>query len=431
MKKVKIIGGGLAGCEAAYQLLKRNISVELYEMRPNMATEAHNTSDLAELVCSNSLKSTDTATAQGALKEELRLLDSLILRSAEETSVPAGGALAVDRKAFSNKVEKALMNFDNFNLIRQEQTQVDDFTIVATGPLTSKNLSKQLETLLGQQHLYFYDAVAPIVSYQSIDQEKSFFGGRYGKGGDDYLNCPMDSSQYYAFVEQLITADRVLEKDFEKKDIFDACIPIEIMAQRGRDSLRFGPLRPVGLMDLSSTVKPYAVVQLRKEDNYNQLYNLVGFQTNLKFGEQERVFRMIPALRQAEFIRYGVMHRNTFINSPSLLNDDLSLKSNDTIFFAGQLCGVEGYMESCMSGLLAAINIYRKLHSLEVIMPNEYTISGSLIKYITTITKNFQPMHVSFSLLPPLSTNIKNKKERKLNYSKRAMENIKKYITLL
>ncbi len=430
-KKIKIIGGGLAGCESAYQLLKRGVAVDLYEMRPHTVTNAHKTGDLAELVCSNSFKSLEHSTAQGALKVELELLDSLILKTAKKTAVPAGGALAVDRNAFSKEIEKALMNFDNFNLIRQEETIIDDFTIVATGPLTSQKLTKQIEVLFGEKNMYFYDAVAPIISYQSIDKDKSFFGGRYGKGGDDYLNCPMDSQQYYAFVDELIKAERVILKDFEKKDIFDACIPIEIMAQKGRDSLRFGPLRPVGLMHPSLSEKPYAVVQLRKEDNYNELYNLVGFQTNLKFAEQKRVFQMIPALENAEFIRYGVMHRNTFINSPHLLNYDLSLKSNNKVFFVGQLCGVEGYMESCMSGLLAGINVYRRLKGLEIIMPNEYTISGSLIKYITSTIKDFQPMHVSFSLLPPLTTKIRNKKERKLEYSKRARENIHKYITLL
>lgn len=431
MKKIKIIGGGLAGCEAAYQLLKRGINVELYEMRPHINTEIHKTENLAELVCSNSLKSIDNATSQGALKKELKMLDSLILKIAEQNSVPAGGALAVDRKAFSEEVEKALMNFNNFSLIREEKTNIDDYTIVASGPLTSNSLSVEIERLLGSEHLYFYDAVAPIISYESIDMDKAFFCGRYGKGGDDYLNCPMNRDEYYAFVDQLISAERVILKDFEKKDIFNACMPIEVMAERGRESLRFGPMRPVGLIDPKTDRRPFAVVQLRKEDRYNDLYNLVGFQTNLKFGEQKRVFQLIPALNNAEFVRYGVMHRNTFINAPKSLNEDLSLKTNDTIFFAGQLSGVEGYMESCMTGLISAINISKKLKGMETIVPNEYTMSGSLIKYITTAVKDFQPMHVSFSLLPPLQEQIRDKKERKLAYSNRAEKNMKEYITLL
>lgn len=428
MMKIKIIGGGLAGSECAYQLLKRGYEVELYEMRPNKETEAHQTSYLAELVCTNSLKSNDVNTSQGQLKAELRMLDSLIIKVAEKNAVPAGGALAVERDKFSQEVENTLLDFDRFTLIREECLDITDYTIVASGPLTSLALSENIKKLLGQEHLYFYDAVAPIVKYDTIDMDNAFFLGRYGKGGDDYLNCPMNIEEYYDFVEELANAKRVITKDFEKKDIFNACMPIEVMAERGRDSLRFGPFRPVGLTDPKTDTKPFAVLQLRKEDNFNELYNLVGCQTNLRFEEQKRVFCMIPALKKAEFIRMGVMHRNTFINSPKVLSEDFSLKSNQNIFFAGQISGVEGYVESCMSGLLSGINMARKIEGKQALVPNEYTMCGSLMRYISSPIKNFQPMHVSYSLLPPLEEKIKGKIERKVAYSERASENMKYYI---
>lgn len=431
MMKIKIIGGGLAGSECAYQLLKRGYGVDLYEMRPNKGTEAHQTANLAELVCSNSLKSNDESTSQGALKSELRMLDSLIIKIAEKNAVPAGGALAVERENFSQDIEKELLAFEKFRLIREECTDINDFTIVASGPLTSQGLSEKVKKLLGQEHLYFYDAVAPIIKYDTIDMDKAFFLGRYGKGGDDYLNCPMDKDEYYYFVEELASAQRVILKDFEKKDIFNACMPLEVMAAKGAESLRFGPFRPVGLVDPRTDKRPFAVLQLRKEDNFNELYNLVGCQTNLKFGEQKRVFGLIPALKDAEFVRMGVMHRNTFINSPEVLCGDFSLKNNHNIYFAGQISGVEGYVESCMSGLLSAINITRKIENKQAIMPNEYTMCGSLMRYISTPIKNFQPMHVSYSLLPPLETKIRDKKERKIAYSERARENMKHYIKKL
>lgn len=430
MKRIKIIGGGLAGCEAAYQLLKKGYAVDMYEMRPKVQTVVHKTDMLCELVCSNSLKSADESTSQGALKYELELLDSLILKTAKRNCVPAGGALAVDRHEFSKGVEKELLNFDNFNLIREECKEIDDWTIVASGPLTSKELADQIEKLLGHRHLAFYDAVAPIVEYSSIDREKTFVMGRYGKG-NDYLNCPLSKEEYLEFVRELAAAERVIDKEFEKSDFFNACMPIEVMAKRGEDTLRFGSFRPVGLIDPSNGKMPYAVLQLRKEDNYNKLYNLVGCQTNMKFGEQKRVFGIVPALKNAEFVRYGVMHRNTFINSPMTLNKDFSLKTNPKVFFAGQITGVEGYMESCMSGLIAAKSLMRRYENKESIVPDEYTMIGSLLNYITTKKQDFQPMHASFSLVPPLNERIRNKKERKAAYTKRAVENIKEYIIQL
>ena len=427
--KITIIGGGLSGCEAAYQLLKRGYSVKLYEMRPKKQTEIHKTENLAELVCSNSLKSKDEITSQGLLKYELKKLDSLILRIAEKTSVPAGGALAVNREEFSMQIEKELNKFENFKLIREECCNIDDYTIIASGPLTSKELSNRISKLIGQEELYFYDAVAPIVEFDSLDKEICFFSGRYGKGGDDYLNCPLSKEEYYKFVDGLINSAKVILKDFEKREIFDACMPIEIMAQKGKDSLRFGPLKPVGLINPNTGKRPFAVLQLRKEDNFNKLYNLVGCQTNLKFGEQKRVFGIIPSLKNANFVRYGVMHRNTFINSPKVLENDFSLKKNPYIYFAGQITGTEGYMESCMSGALSAINLSRKLEKRDKLLPSENTMCGSLIKYITSDIKRFQPMHVSYSLVPPLEEQIKDKKERKTKYCERAKKDIDEFTT--
>ena len=428
MDKIKIIGGGLAGSECAYRLAKMGYAVDLYEMRPVKQTPVHKTGGLAELVCSNSLKSTDINTSQGLLKYELKTLDSLILRVAEDTKVPAGGALAVERNAFSEGVEREIKKMENVNVIRSECTDIEDgITVIASGPLTSDALSEKILSLTGEQQLYFFDAVAPIVTAESVDKERSFFAGRYGKGGDDYLNCPMNREEYYAFVEELVHADTVILKDFEKKEIFSACMPVEVMAKRGEDTLRFGPLRPVGIRDPRTDERPYAIVQLRKEDNYDELYNIVGFQTNLKFGEQKRVFSLIPALHDAEFVRYGVMHRNTFINAPETINGDFSCKKNDKIYFAGQISGVEGYLESAMSGLLCAINIDRKLRGKDMILPPETTAIGSLIRYITSPNKNFQPMHVSYSLMPELTDRVKDKKKRKEEYSRRAISAIEQF----
>lgn len=431
MNKVIVIGGGLAGCECAYQLLKRGHRVELYEMRPDKQTAVHKTGMLAELVCSNSLKSRDINTAQGLLKNELSQLDSLILRVAERTSVPAGGALAVDRKEFSHEVERALSEYNELKVIRKEITEIPDndgYTVVATGPLTEGKLAESIKTLTGNNELYFYDAVAPVITAESVDKEKSFFAGRYGKGGDDYLNCPMNEEEYTAFQEELKNAETVILKDFEKNEVFNACMPIELMAKRGKDCMRFGPLRPVGIKYPETGKRPFAVVQLRKEDNYNSLYNIVGFQTNLKFGEQERVFRMIPALADAEFVRYGVMHRNTFLNSPRTLNADFSYINNEKIYFAGQISGVEGYLESTMSGLMSAINIDRELRGKDKVIPSEYTAVGSLMRYIALPNVNFQPMHVSYSLMPELEEKIKDKKLKKEKYSQRAVEAMKQFV---
>ncbi len=423
---VKIVGGGLAGCEAAYQLLKRGYNVELYEMRPVRNTPAHKTEGLAELVCSNSLKSEDGTTSQGLLKNEMKLLGSLILECAEVARVPAGGALAVDREIFSREVERRLNEFEGFKLIREEVTGINDNVIIATGPLTSDALTENILRLTGADKLYFYDAVAPIVTLESVDKDKSFWSARYGKGSDDYLNCPMSKEEYDLFYNALVNAQTVLLKDFEKREIFEGCMPVEVMAKRGVDALRFGPLRPVGIHGENGE-KYYAVVQLRKEDNYDSLVNLVGFQTNLTFPEQKKVFSLIPALHDAEFVRYGVMHRNTYINSPAVLDSSFALKEHPSIFFAGQITGVEGYMESTMSGLLAGINMARYIENKKPLSLPETTMCGSLSNYVATCRSNFQPMHVSFALLPPLDGKVK-KHERKAKYAERAIEDLKQYI---
>ncbi len=423
--KVKIIGGGLAGSEAAYQLLKRGYEVDLYEMRPVVKTPAHNTGNLAELVCSNSLKSTDLSSIQGALKVELKHLDSLILDCAERTKVPAGAALAVDRDRFSLAVEERLKAFSGLNIIREEVDSIDDYTIVASGPLTSGKLAKALAELIGSEYLGFFDAVAPIITRESIDKSQAFYGARYDKGDSDYLNCPMEKEEYLAFYHELIKAERHIGHDVDKKQVFEGCMPVEVMAMRGEDALRFGPLRPVGLTDPKTGKRAYAVVQLRQEDASNNLVNLVGFQTNLREGEQKRVFSMIPALRNAEFVRYGKMHRNTYINAPKVLDLGLRVKGYQNVFVAGQLTGVEGYMESTMSGLLAGINMARVIEGKDMVIPNQYTATGSLLRYLGVPNKDFQPMHVSYELLPALEVEIRDKKQRKLKKSEIALENIK------
>ena len=425
--KIKVVGGGLAGAEAAYQLLKRGYAVDMYEMRPNKTTPAHKTAGLAELVCSNSLKSLDVGTAQGALKEEMKLLDSIVLKCAMIAKVPAGGALAVDREIFSQEIEKILNSFDNFNVIREEVVEIEDDMIIATGPLTSDTLTQKIIEVTGSESLKFYDAVAPIISASSVDMSIAFKSARYGKGDPDYINCPMTKEEYYDFVKELTNAETVILKEFEKGDVFEACMPVEVMAKRGEDTLRFGPLRPVGIYDENGK-RAYAVVQLRKEDNYDNLVNLVGFQTNLTFPEQKRVFTMIPGLKDAEFVRYGVMHRNTYINSPSCLDENFAIRNRKNLYFAGQLTGVEGYLESAMSGILAGINMACAIEGKDAFIPPEDTLSGSLVRYVTGMIGNFQPMHVSFALLPPLEEKIKNKSERKLAYAKRAINSMKNYI---
>lgn len=419
---IKVVGGGLAGCEAAYQLLKRGYAVDMIEMRPVKGTGAHKTADLAELVCSNSLKSTDEETASGLLKAEMELMDSLLLNLAEEAKVEAGGALAVDRKKFSKLVEEKLNSFENFRLIREEFTDFNNSpTIIATGPLTSDALCEKLKSMSGG--FYFFDAIAPIVT--DVDMNYAFWGGRYGKGAD-YLNLPMEKDEYLAFYDALISAETVKLKDFEGTEVFEGCMPIEVMAKRGVDAIRFGPLKPVGLVHPETGKKYYAVVQLRKENLSGDSFNMVGFQTNLTFKEQKRVFSMIPALKNAEFLRLGVMHKNTYVNSPKLLDDGFRLKGDKPIYVAGQLSGVEGYVESMLSGLIAGVNMAKELSGKKRIIPPITTISGALCAHTTFQTDNYQPMNSNFGILPFID--CKDKKNRKKEYYKRAMCDIMPFV---
>jgi len=424
---IKVIGGGLAGCEASYQLAKRGYTVELYEMKPTNFSPAHNNKDLAEVVCSNSFKSMLLSTASGCLKAELELLDCLLLKVAKEFSVPAGSALAVDRELFSEAVTKELQKFKNIKIIREEVGYIDTNvpTIIATGPLTSKSLAEQISKLLDEKGLYFFDASAPIIEANSIDLSKTFATSRYQKGESDYINCPMDKETYYKFINELKSAKRVELHDFEDTSVFEGCMPIEVMAGRGEDTLRYGPLRPVGLLD-NEGKRPFAVVQLRKENSAGELYNLVGFQTNLIFSEQKRVFSMIPALNSAEFVKYGVMHRNTYINAPKHLNSDFSMKKYPNIFFAGQISGVEGYVESIMSGLIAGISMANYLEQKPKICFNNLTITGALCNYISSENVDFQPMNANFGILEPLDFLIKDKQKRKEEYSNRAIKEMQK-----
>lgn len=425
--KVRVIGGGLAGCEASYQLAKRGFLVDLYEMKPKKFSPAHHNINLAEVVCSNSFKSTLLSTASGALKAELEILDCLLLKIANRVCVPAGSALAVDRELFAKAVTEEIENNSNINIIHDEITKIDDSipTIIATGPLTSEGLSESIAKILGEEGLYFYDASAPIVSAESIDYSKTFTTSRYQKGESDYINCPMDKETYYNFINQLKSASRVELHNFESSEIFEGCMPIEVMASRGDDTLRYGPLRPVGLLD-NDGKRPFAVVQLRKENSAGELYNLVGFQTNLTFGEQKRVFSLIPALENAEFIKYGVMHRNTYINAPKHLNSDFSCKHSQNLYFAGQLAGVEGYVESIMSGLVAGISLAHKLMNKPKLQFNNLTITGALCNYISAENINFQPMNANFGILEPLDVLVKDKQKRKEEYSNRAIKEMLK-----
>ena len=428
-KTINVIGGGLAGCEAAYQLLKRGYSVDLYEMRKVKPTPCHKTDELAELVCSNSLKSTSPDTGSGLLKKELEMLDSLLLKCAYEAQVPAGGALAVDRRKLSRLVEQSLSSFDGFRRIDAEVTEIDVTipTIIAAGPLASDALSRSIADIFGQKYLYFFDAVAPIVTAESIDMNKAFFGARYDKGDKDYLNCAMNKEQYLDFYNALTSAERAPLKDFEN-NVFEGCMPIEIMASRGEDTMRFGPLRPVGITNPHTEEKPYAVVQLRKENAEGTAYNIVGFQTNLTFPEQRRVFGMIPGLEGVEIVRYGVMHRNTFLSSPDLLKASFESKDYPQIFFAGQICGVEGYMESVASGLVSAVNMDRALRGQTEWVAPSTTIIGSLQRHISTPSEDFQPMNANFGILPSLENPRRDKKQRKLQYYERAVDDMLGYI---
>ncbi len=429
---ITVIGGGLAGSEAAYQIAKRGIKVKLYEMKPIKFSLAHSNKNLAEIVCSNSFKSNLHTNACGLLKEELRLLDSLLIKIADETKVPAGQALAVDRDAFSERVTKKIKQNSLIEVCNEEITSIEDLAkdgivIIATGPLTTETLSKNILKITGQDKLHFYDAAAPIISKDSIDFNIAFYGNRYEqeKKKDEstdkwhqrlleqehsYINLPMNKEEYENFVSELVNAEVVELHEFEKQEIFEGCMPIEIMAKRGIDTLRFGPLKPVGFDDPRFEKRPYAVVQLRQDDSIASLYNIVGFQTNLKFGEQKRVFSMIPGLQNAEFVKYGVMHRNTYINSPVLLDNTYNLKSNNNIFFAGQITGVEGYVESISSGLIAGINAVQMLKGKEKIMFDEKTMLGALAKYISTPNSKFQPMNANFGIVPELDQKVKDKR---------------------
>ena len=448
---IRVIGGGLAGSEAAYQIAKRGIKVKLYEMKPNVFSPAHSNSDLAEIVCSNSFKSNSITNACGLLKEELRRLDSLLIKCADKTAVPAGQALAVDREEFSKMVTNEIQKIDNIEVVREEffeDIEKDDvITIIATGPLTSEKMEKQINKLTGEDKLHFYDAAAPIVEKSSIDMNIAFYGDRYSQekkkeesieewkkrlskqeNDRSYINLPFTKEEYLDFYNELIQAEVVNLHEFEKREIFEGCMPIEVMAKRGEDTIRFGPLKPVGFDDPRTAKRPYAVVQLRQDNEAGTLYNLVGFQTNLKFGEQKRVFSMIPGLQNAEFIKYGVMHRNTYINSPILLNNTFNLKNNPKIFFAGQITGVEGYVESIASGLSAGINAAKTYKNEELVTFPEETVIGSLSKYISSPNKRFQPMNANFGILPPLEEKIKDKQER---YKKQAEKSLESIATIL
>ena len=425
--RIKVIGAGLAGAEAAYYLAERGIEVDLYDIKPDEFTPAHSDKNFCELVCSNSLKGNDPYTnACGLLKEEMRVLGSLTMEAAAHTAVPAGGALAVDRESFAKYVTDKLAANKNINIICKEIREVpDEWSIIATGPLTTDALSESISNICGGQ-LHFYDASAPIVSRDSLDFDHCFFGDRYGKGGDDYVNCPLNKDEYDAFVRELVSAERAVLHEFEKREIFEGCMPVEVMAARGEQSLRFANLKPVGLRDKDGN-RFYAVLQLRKENAEGTAYNLVGCQTNLKWGEQKRVFSMIPALKNAGFLRYGVMHRNTFIDSPRCLNIDFSLKGNESLFFAGQITGVEGYVESAASGLLAAINLYQKLQGGDLSVPDNTTVLGALSAHISAPNENFQPMNANFGILKPLNEIVRDKKRRYALLAERAIENIKVY----
>ena len=448
MNEVIVIGGGLAGTEAALQIAKRKIKVKLYEMKPIKYSDAHTNINLAEIVCSNSFKSNLLTNACGLLKEELRVLGSELIPIADSVSVPAGQALAVDREKFAEKVTKKIEENPYIELIRKEVIEIpnEEIVIIATGPLTSDNLSSEISKLTGSDKLHFYDAAAPIVEKSSINMQIGFYGDRYEeerKRDEDievwkkriaeqqasYINLPMNKEEYEKFYKELISAEVVILHEFEKREIFEGCMPIEIMAKRGIDTLRFGPLKPVGFTDLRTGKRPYAIVQLRQDNSEGNLYNIVGFQTNLKFGEQKRVFSLIPGLENAEFVKYGVMHRNTYINSTKLLDNTYNMKKNSNIYFAGQITGVEGYVESISSGLIAGINASNKILNKEkIIMPKE-TVIGALADYISTENTNFQPMNSNFGILPKLAENIKDKKERYNKLSKRSLNILKQYKT--
>ena len=418
---INVIGAGLAGCEAAWQLAQRGIKVDLYDMKPAKKSPAHEMGTLAELVCSNSLKANDINTASGLLKEEMRIFGSLIIDAADKNSVPAGGALAVDRELFSRYVTGKIVSHPNVEVIEKEVTELPEgINIIATGPLTSEGLAETIREMTGEG-LFFYDAAAPIVAADSIDMDIAFRGSRYGKG-DDYINCPMNEAEYDAFYNKLIEAETVPIKGFEDKHVFESCMPIENIAKRGKMTMAFGPLRPVGIENPHTGRRPYAIVQLRQDNKEATIYNMVGFQTRLKFSAQKEVFRMIPGLKKAEFLRYGVMHKNIYINSPKLLNADCSLKSDANIYFAGQIMGVEGYVESAASGLWTALNLAQKLSGRDMLSPNPETMTGALIRYCTgKDTEILQPINANYGIISPLNKKVRGKKERRAAYSERAV----------
>ncbi len=423
---VVIVGAGLAGCEAAYQLAKRDIPVLLYEMKPHKRTPAHHHSDFAELVCSNSLRGASLTNAVGLLKEEMRRLDSLILQAADATQIPAGGALAVDREAFSAYITAAIRNHPLITVCEEEVTEIPNapHVIIATGPLTAEALSQAIGKTLGQDYLSFFDAAAPIVTYESIDRNKAFFASRYNKGTPDYINCPMTKEEYLAFYEALRSAECAPLHDFDHQ-VFEGCMPIEEMARRGEDTMRYGPLKPVGLVDDRTGARSYGVVQLRKDNATGTLYNIVGFQTHLKFPEQKRVFSMIPGLEQAEFVRYGVMHRNTYLNAPALLTSDYRVRQRDHLYFAGQITGVEGYVESASSGLMAGLSLAAKIKGIPFPEFGDQTAIGALGRYISQgSAENFQPMNINFGLIAPLDARIRCKADRYMAVSQRSLNHV-------
>lgn len=430
---INVVGAGLAGSEAAWQIAKRGIKVRLFEMRPVKQTPAHHTDKFAELVCSNSLRANTLTNAVGVLKEEMRKLESVIIASADACSVPAGGALAVDRHEFAAKVTEMVKNHSNVTVIQEEVTQIPDGpTVIATGPLTSPALSIKLNELTGEDYLYFYDAAAPILEKESINMEKVYLKSRYDKGEAAYLNCPMTEEEFNRFYEALIAAETVPLKEFEKEIFFEGCMPIEVMAKRGKKTMLFGPMKPVGLEDPRTGKRPFAVVQLRQDDAAGTLFNIVGFQTHLKWGAQKEVIQLIPGLENAEIIRYGVMHRNTFINSPKVLKATYQFRNRDDLFFAGQMTGVEGYVESAASGLIAGINAARLVLGEELLEFPAETAIGSMAKYITTASPDhFQPMNANFGLFPDLPVKIKGKQERNLQYANRALEIIQNFMKFL
>ncbi|MBR2029520.1 MAG: methylenetetrahydrofolate--tRNA-(uracil(54)-C(5))-methyltransferase (FADH(2)-oxidizing) TrmFO [Clostridia bacterium] len=431
--KIDVIGAGLAGCECAMQIADRGFEVNLIEMKPIKKSPAHHVDTFAELVCSNSLKSNDVNTAGGLLKEELRILGSHVIECADKTRVPAGGALAVDRDLFSQAVTEKIKSYKNITVINKIAEKAEgDITVFASGPLTDEALIGEISRLCKNDFLHFFDAAAPIITYDSIDFESAFISSRYDKGTDDYINCPMNKEEFEAFWNELVKAETAHVKDFEENMVFEGCMPIEVMAKRGMDTIRFGPLKPVGLVDPRTGRRPWAVLQLRKENNYNTMYNLVGFQTHLTWPEQRRVFCMIPALKNAEFVRYGVMHKNTYINSPDLLDKNFAMVDNQNIYFAGQISGVEGYVESVASGLVAGLSIVNKLQGKPQLDFSTQTITGALAQYISSANgKHFQPMNANFGILDGLDYNERDKQKKKQALASRSVDKMKQIATLI